>query len=156
MTKFIIFNSDMRKSILFSVLIFFLFAVSKAESEPLFLVCNGLEQSFVEGNLTSVAKVQRTIEIKQNQENVWGVVIDNQREISKSQTTDEFEPQGIDVKDNEIHAFQESDTNDKNTYVLTINRISGKFIETLRTKYTGLPLTRRVLSGECAKVDRKI
>ena len=133
-----------------------LLVATKAHSEPLFLVCNGLEQSFVDGNKTAEAKAQRTIEINQNQENVWGVVIDNQREISKSQKTDEFEPQGIDVKNNEIHAFQESDTNDKNTYVLSINRISGKFIETLRTKYTGQPLTRRVLSGECAKVDRKI
>ncbi len=146
----------MNKQTLFNLLMLLLLVATKAHSEPLFLVCNGLEQSFVDGNKTAEAKAQRTIEIKQNQENVWGVVIDNQREISKSQTTDEFEPQGIDVKDNEIHAFQESDTNDKNTYVLTINRISGKFIETLRTKYTGLPLTRRVLSGECAKVDRKI
>ena len=146
----------MNKQTLFNLLMLLLLVATKAHSEPLFLVCNGLEQSFVDGNKTAEAKAQRTIEIKQNQENVWGVVIDNQREISKSQTTDEFEPQGIDVKNNEIHAFQESDTNDKNTYVLSINRISGKFIETLRTKYTGQPLTRRVLSGECAKVDRKI
>ena len=138
----------MNKLTLFSVLFSVLLIATKAQAEPLFLLCNGLEQSFVDGKKSS--------EIKQNQENVWGVVVDNLREITKSKTTDEFEPQGIDLKDNEIYAFQDSDTNDKDTYVLSTNRISGKFTETLRTKYTGSHVMRRVLSGECTKVDRKI
>ena len=146
----------MNKLTLFSALIFVLLIATKAQAEPLFLLCNGLEQSFVDGKKSSETKAQRTVEIKQNQENVWGVVVDNLREITKSKTTDEFEPQGIDLKDDEIYAFQDSDTNDKDTYVLSINRISGKFTETLRTKYTGSHVMRRVLSGECTKVDRKI
>ena len=138
----------MNKLTLFSVLFSVLLIATKAQAEPLFLLCNGLEQSFVDGKKSSETKAQRTVEIKQNQENVWGVVVDNLREITKSK--------GIDVKDNEIYAFQDSDTNDKDTYVLSTNRISGKFTETLRTKYTGSHVMRRVLSGECTKVDRKI
>ena len=156
MFNFMGWNSDMKKFTIFSVLILILVTLPKAQSESLFLVCNGAQQSFVDGNKSSEMKVQRTVELKQSKQNNWSVIIDNLREIRKQPTTDEFESQGIEVKQNEINAYQDSDTNDKDTYVLSINRISGKFTETLRTEYTGSPLTRRVTAGECAKVDKKI
>ena len=149
-------NSDMKKFRFFGVFILVLFTLPKAQSESLFLVCNGIQDSYIDGNKSSEVKVQRTVELNQSKQNIWSIVVDNLREISKQPTTDEFESQGIDVKDNEINAYQDSDKNDKDTYVLSINRISGKFVETLRTKYTGSPLTRTVTAGECAKVDKKI
>ena len=156
MFNFMGWNSDMKKFTIFSVLILILFTLPKAQSESLFLVCNGVQEIFIDGNKSSEMKVQRTVELKQSKQNNWEVIIDNLREVAKQQTADEFESQGIEVKKNQINAYQESDTSDPDTYMLSINRISGKFSEILRTKYTRSPLTRRLTIGECAKVDKKI